>query len=187
MPGSTSLNMATGNYTLLLSGEQGTFSQVEQVTMSNGNDTVIGSIRNDIIIAAKGNDTVNGADGNDFIAGNYGRDTLTGGLGADKFDYNQLSESTTNVNIRDTITDFVFNLDKIDLSTLDAQAIPGGNQTFTAFIGAAAFTAEGQIRAVQSGANTIVEVNTTGVTGAEMQIVLANFTATNLDLGDFVA
>jgi hypothetical protein len=186
MPGSTSLNLATGNYALQ-SGETGTFSQVEQVIMSNGNDAVTGSYRNDIIIAAKGNDTVNGGAGNDFIAGNYGRDTLTGGLGIDTFDYNQLSESTANVNIRDTIADFVFNVDKIDLSTLDAQATPGGNQAFSALIGAAAFSAEGQIRAFQSGANTIVEVNTTGAGGAEMQIVLANFTASNLDLGDFIA
>ena len=60
-----------------------------------------------------------------------GKDTLTGGAAADTFDYNAIIESQVNVNFRDTITDFLFNMDKIDLSTIDAQSWHAGNQAFT--------------------------------------------------------
>jgi hypothetical protein len=45
---------------------------------------------------------------------------------------------------------------------------------------------EGEIRAIQSGANTIIQINTTGNTGAEMVIQLSNFTASTLTAGDFI-
>ena len=50
----------------------------------------------------------------------------------------------------------------------------------------AAFTAEGQIRAFQSGVHTVVEFNTTGTSGAEMSLQLDNFTAATLTVADFV-
>lgn len=48
------------------------------------------------------------------------------------------------------------------------------------YVGLGGFTAEGQIRAFQSGADTIVEFNTSGVGGAEMAIMLSNFLAVSL-------
>ena len=39
---------------------------------------------------------------------------------------------------------------------------------------------------VTNAGDAIVAFNTTGVDGAEMEIVLANFTAGNLGAGDFV-
>jgi hypothetical protein len=47
----------------------------------------------------------------------------------------------------------------------------GGKQNLT-FIGNKAFTAEGQVRSSFEGDHTVVEVNTTGTHGAEMQIQL---------------
>ena len=128
--GGVSLNWAAGTYSLLLTEEDGTFSEIEQVVMSNGADTVIGSAKRDVINMAKGNDTADGGGGIDFITGGEGKDTLTGGAAADTFDYNAIIESQVNVNFRDTITDFLFNVDKIDLSTIDASAAAGGNQAF---------------------------------------------------------
>ena len=55
------------------------------------------------------------------------------------------------------------------------------------FIGTDAFTAEGQIRAVQAGSDTVVEFNTAGASGADMQVQLADFTAATLKLADFLA
>ena len=52
--------------------------------------------------------------------------------------------------------------------------------------GTGGFTGEGQIRAVQSGDDTIVRFNISGPDTAEMEILLKNFTATDLDAGDFV-
>ena len=62
--------------------------------------------------------------------------------------------------------------DKIDLSSIDAMAGTAGNQAF-AFIGNAAFSAEGQIRFDVVAGHTIIEINTAGVSGAEMGIDLA--------------
>ena len=51
----------------------------------------------------------------------------------------------------------------------------------------AAFTAEGQVRAFQSGVHTVVEFNTTGGSVAEMSIQLDNFAAATLTFADFIA
>jgi hypothetical protein len=187
LSGSAVIDMGLGTYTLSQSQDDGAFSEVEQVIMTNGGDTVTGSSRNDIIQAAKGNDTVNGGAGNDFIAGNYGRDTLTGGLGNDTFDYNALSESSTTSSIRDIITDFkTSGADKIDLGTLDANATIGGNQAFSFLTTlGAAFTAAGQVRYTQSGGNTFVDVNTdANLATIEMQIQLTGLKT--LVTADFV-
>ena len=66
--------------------------------------------------------------------------------------------------------------DVIDVSAIDAEAGVAGNQAF-AFIGAAAFSAEGQIRAFTSGGHTLIEFNTTGASGAEMVIELDSIVA----------
>jgi hypothetical protein len=58
--------------------------------------------------------------------------------------------------------------DLIDLTGI----IPG---VFT-FIGNAGFSAVNQVRAVQSGANVLVQINTVGTSGAEGEIVIANAT-----------
>ena len=52
------------------------------------------------------------------------------------------------------------------------------------FIGAKAFTAPGQVRAFFEGDHTVVEVNTAGNSGAEMQIQLDHHV--NLAKGDFI-
>ncbi len=64
------------------------------------------------------------------------------------------------------ITDFTVNpadsaafIDRIDLSEIDAQSSTPGIQHFS-FTDGTVFTAEGQIRAVQAGTNTLVLINT---------------------------
>ena len=73
---------------------------------------------------------------------------MTGGLGADRFDFNQLSEIGIGA-LRDIIADFkTSELDKIDLSTLDANSSSAAtNEAFT-FISNKAFSANatGQLR-----------------------------------------
>ncbi|NJM29719.1 MAG: calcium-binding protein [Rhizobiales bacterium] len=167
---------------------------------NNGINTINGAFGNDVIQGRDGADTLRGASGEDRLLGETGddvlvggteRDLLTGGLGSDRFDYNALSESTPGAQ-RDLITDFTVNpaaglsfVDRIDAETIDAKAGLGGDQAFS-FIGSGVFTAEGQIRALQSGTFTVVQFNTSGTGGAEMEIVLANFVAANLSAADFV-
>jgi hypothetical protein len=64
-------------------------------------------------------------------------------------------------------------------------AIAGGGDDAFSFIGGAAFSAAGQIRVIQSGADTLIQFNIAGSDGAEMTILLANFTASKLTVGDF--
>jgi serralysin len=87
---------------------------------------------------ASGKDVLTGGAGNDHLIGGAGNDILIGGAGADIFRFSALSDSNTFS--YDTITDFnAAELDKIDLSQLDANAGKKGNQAFT-FIGAASFS-----------------------------------------------
>jgi Ca2+-binding RTX toxin-like protein len=104
-----------------------------------GNDFLSGLAGNDQLNGGFGNDSLNGGTGNDLLTGGAGRDVLTGGGGAlafDTFDYNAASDSLPGVANRDVITDFqgngVFAGDRIDLSTIDANAFLLGNQAFTA-------------------------------------------------------
>jgi Ca2+-binding RTX toxin-like protein/subtilisin-like proprotein convertase family protein len=195
--GNDNLSGASGNDTLNGGDDNDTLNGGNDDDTLNGgnhNDTLNGSFGNDSLNGNAGDDTLNGFDGNDVLNGGSGLDLLRGGLGvdqmngaadADVFDFDALAESGLIAGSRDIITGFAIGVDDIDLSSIDAKAGTAGNNAF-AFIGAAAFSAEGQIRAVQSGANTILEINTAGLLGAEMTIQLNAFTAATLTSGDFV-
>lgn len=147
-------------------------------------DVMYGGGGNDGLRGFDGNDTLSGGRGNDTLVGGRGIDSLSGGGGGDRFDFNRVTESGITAATRDHIADFVHLTDDIDLRTLDAKTGTPGNDTFV-FKGTQAFNAEGQVRVVQSGNHTIVQLNTTGRTGAEMTIQLDNFTATALGPADF--
>jgi Ca2+-binding RTX toxin-like protein len=149
-----------------------------------GNFTGTGNGLNNWLTGAAGDDTLSGLDGADFLTGHGGADKMTGGLGADRFDFNAITDSTFAIAGRDTIFGFEENAtDKLDFSTIDANGLAAGNNVFT-FIGAATFTALGQVRAFHNGANTIVDVNTTGSNATDMRIILTGLHT--LDAADFV-
>ncbi|CAN5153415.1 hypothetical protein BH10PSE6_BH10PSE6_43200 [soil metagenome] len=140
----------------------------------DGNDQIFGRGGNDTLLGGKNNDTIKGGVGNDTINGGANADTMQGNGGADTFLYANVSESGTVAATRDLIQGFTLGAggDRIDVSAIDAQTGTVGNQAF-AFIGNAAFSAEGQIRFDVVGGHTIIELNTTGVAGAEMGVDLA--------------
>ena len=186
-----SINIGTRAYGGAAAGD--VYFNVERHIGSNtGNDTFTGRDQVDYIDGAGGNDifntlggtdTVLGGSGNDTINGGGGADYLVGGTGSDQFSYTGLTQSTAAE--QDTIAGFANGEDLLNLNALDASATLSGNQNFV-FV--AAFTGEGQVRAFQSGADTIVEINTSDTTaGAEMSIRLTNFLATNFDASDFIA
>ncbi|HEX8527279.1 M10 family metallopeptidase C-terminal domain-containing protein [Allosphingosinicella sp.] len=121
----------------------------------NGSDEVGGHFR---IFAGASNDTLTGGGGNDLIYGGLGADQLRGNGGADTFRYQATAESTAGAGNYDSLLGFTHDVDKIDLSVIDAKTPYAGNDSFV-FIGAATFSAAGplsagQLRAFQSNPST---------------------------------
>jgi Ca2+-binding RTX toxin-like protein len=146
---------------------------IEYVRSDAGADVLTGSNGINSMNGGANNDTINAAGGNDTLTGGLGADLLTGGTGNDTFRYFSTDESGTTAATRDVITDFegagVAGGDLINVNGIDANVGVAGDQNFT-FIGNAAFTAAGQLRFFQDGTNTIVEGNTSGISGAEFTI-----------------
>jgi Ca2+-binding RTX toxin-like protein len=148
-------------------------------------NTIYGGAGNDWLVGSAGGDTLTGEAGNDKLVGGIGRDGLTGGAGSDTFIFYSASESGATSATGDVIRDFRHLTDLIDLSAIDAKYSTVANDSFT-FIGSAAFTAEGQIRAIRSGANTLIEVNAGGMSGAETSVLLAGVSFTTITANDFI-
>jgi hypothetical protein len=84
------------------------------------------------------------------------------------------------------ISDFVRGEDRIDLSSIDP--VTGGlpsNVRFD-FVGTGAFTESGQVRAVQFGVATLLQLNTEGTLAPEASILLSGITAATLTAADLV-
>jgi Ca2+-binding RTX toxin-like protein len=144
----------------------------------SGFENLTGSDFHDALTGDGANNALMGGAGNDRLVGGLGRDILTGGNGADDYDFNAVTETGTTAATRDQIIGFAPASDDIDLSTIDANTLIGGNQAF-AFIGAAAFSGTaGELRSV-AGANTIVMGDVNGDSTADFHIQInGNFALT---------
>jgi len=156
-------------------------STINGIGNSSAN-TLIGNTGVNTLSGGSGNDTLNGGAGNDVLVGGAGTDNLTGGTGADRFDFNALSEMGVGY-LRDLIADFKSGeSDKIDLSTLDANAASASTNEAFSFIGGTTFSttnAAGQVRF--SGG--ILYGSTDADSAAEFEIQLlgvSSLTATDL-------
>ena len=133
--------------------------------------TLIGSAFGDGCSGDGGANMLSGGGGDDLLFGDLGRDELTGGTGADRFKFIHTTESGKTATTRDVIHDFHHGEgDKLVLD-IDGNAGKTGFQTLS-FIGTHAFTAPGQVRSFLEGDHTVVEVNTAGTSGADMQLQL---------------
>jgi Ca2+-binding RTX toxin-like protein len=97
------------------------YNSIENLTGSNYNDALNGN---------SAANAINGAAGNDTIKGYAGNDTLTGYSGADNFVFNTALNASTNV---DTIIDFNFSADTIQLDDAIFAALTAGVLASTAF------------------------------------------------------
>ena len=152
----------------------------------SGLENLVGSGLDDVLTGAAGVNNLTGGAGDDVLDGRQGADVLTGGAGDDTYFYSSTLMSRAGSNNRDVIFNYsqiAGDDDVIDLSAIDANTGTGGNNTFS-FVGT--ITGAGQIQAVQSGGDTIIQINTGGTLNADMEIVLQNFTATNITAADFI-
>ncbi|MGK9170367.1 M10 family metallopeptidase C-terminal domain-containing protein [Inquilinus limosus] len=148
---------------------------IENLSGGQGNDGLAGNA---------GANTLQGWNGSDVLVGNSGKDTLTGGAQGDRFHYAALADSVVGANA-DRITDFSHaQVDRIDLSAIDANTGVAGNQAFS-FIGTAAYTGvAGQLRYAVSGGVTTVAGDVNGDKVSDFHITLTGSIA--LVAADFV-
>jgi len=139
-----------------------------------GNDYIDGQDGNDLLLGGDGNDGVVGGNGADTLIGGAGQDKMSGGAGNDRFAWSTTKESPAGGG--DAITDFSFG-DILDFQLIDARVSTGGNQAFT-WIGSAAFSGEGQLRFQGGSGGVFIQGNTSGLTGAELEVFLAGVPAT---------
>lgn len=149
----------------------------DHVQGDGGNDTLNGDGGNDWMLGGAGADTINGGTGNDRMFGNDGNDRMNGGAGLDQmaggtgndvFVYSALSDAG------DTVTDFNAADDLFELTAL---------MTAIGYAGSDAVT-DGYVGISQSGANTVVQVDSDG--GGDSFVTLAtleNVAATDIDMG----
>jgi Ca2+-binding RTX toxin-like protein len=95
-----------------------TYVNIQNLSGTSFTDTLTGDSQNNLL---------SGNGGNDLLIGGAGADTLDGGAGSDIFDFNALAESATSA--PDLILSWSSG-DKIDLSTIDADATVAGDQAF---------------------------------------------------------
>ena len=146
-------------------------------------DHMLGGGGKDKLSGFNGKDTLEGGAGDDVLRGGAGRDQLIGETGADKLVFSDVLQSRPSPGA-DLVKGFEDGVDKIDVAAIDARTGTAGDQAFV--FGTGAFSGEGQIRAVQSGADAIVRFNVSGADTPEMEIVLKNFAAADVDATDFV-
>ena len=150
---STPENESEGFDTVLtyVSFDVGPYSEIEVLqAIGTANVDLTGSIDNNRII---GNDGINVSNGC------YGKDTMTGGGAGDAFIWTSVNEIGWFNFDPDVITDFNTAQDVLHFTNIDANETVAGNQDFT-FIGAAAFTAPGQINWFSNGTDTFIQLNT---------------------------
>ncbi|SOB78818.1 type I secretion C-terminal target domain (VC_A0849 subclass) [Sphingomonas guangdongensis] len=134
------------------------------------------------IFGGTGADSLTGGGGADTFNGRGGADTMTGGAGNDTFRYFLASDSPNGGG--DTITDFTLG-DRIDLSAMDANSTVAGTQSFS-FIGSAAFSAAGQVRATNSGATWTIQADTDGNGIADLSMIVIVADGHAISAGDFI-
>jgi Ca2+-binding RTX toxin-like protein len=81
------------------------FSEIENIRLGGGDDTVTGSDGNENVDGGGGNDTMSGGGGNDTLSGGDGEDTIDGGAGDDALDGGDDNDTITGGAGSDTVTD----------------------------------------------------------------------------------
>ncbi|BAY21063.1 hypothetical protein NIES2100_08080 [Calothrix sp. NIES-2100] len=174
---SATLTLGANLENLTLTGTSnisGTGNSLDNILTGNsGANSLRGQDGNDTVFGGDGNDTLFGSAGNDVLVGGFGQDQLSGGSGNDRFVFDSLGEGI------DTITDFIRTDDVLVLKTL----LTNLNYTGTNPI------ADGYVRAIQSGTNTLIDIDTDGLgvnASFSNLVILNNFTASNFSQSNLI-
>jgi serralysin len=144
----------------------------DYIDLSGGNDSGYGGGGVDQILGGAGNDTLYGGGGDDSLVGDAGADTLYGDGGADLF-YLRAPEDSPLAG-RDRVEDFVRGVDRLVIYTELADTFIG-KQNF--------HNVAGEVRFAATAAGVVVQVDTDGVGGADMAILLVGLdTLTGADV-----
>lgn len=137
-----------------------------------GRDRLEGGEGADVLRGGLGVDNLLGGSGADTLTGGAGKDQLTGGADADRFVYSAVADSGAARTGRDQIRGFEeAGGDRIDLSTLDANAGVAGDQAFV-LVGASSGAA-GELWLTLDGGATVVRGDVDGG-GADFSIEVAS-------------
>lgn len=151
----------------------------DRVDGRGGADKLWGMNGHDTLLGGAGKDSLYGGQGRDVLNGGAGADVLTGNGGADRFVFASIAAAKA-----DRIADFnAAQDDLIVLTGIDANSTRAGNQAFT-FIGDAAFSSAGEVRAVISGGQTFLTGDVNGDGKADFRITLTG--AHTLTADDFL-
>jgi len=158
------------------------------LTGNSAANILTGNKGNNVIDGGAGFDRITGGAGNDVLIGGTTLDLLNGGAGADSFIYVSTNDSVAGRGRSDLIQGFEHGIDHIDLSAIDGDPFVAGNQAFS-YIGAAGFSglgaaSAGQMRLVNLSGFSVVQIDTDGNGGSNMQILVTSAAA--LTLGDFI-
>ncbi|CAN5451538.1 hypothetical protein BH10PSE7_BH10PSE7_08110 [soil metagenome] len=156
------------------------YTEIENLKLLGGTAAIngIGNAKANTITGNNGANTLNGAAGNDILIGGLGIDILTGGAGNDRFAFSAKAHSLVGAKA-DVITDFDDNgNDRIDLSDLLGPTLTWRDSQ--------AFNGVGQVRAVTSGDDVLVSVNSGGSLAADMSIRLTGTTIDSMSAADFI-
>lgn len=162
-----------GNYGFPTDGGSGTFSEIEQIVLTDQDDTFNGT-------AATGGNTVDGGAGDDTLIGSDGSDSFTGGAGNDTLNANQGDDTLDAGAGNDTVfgdegADSILGGDGNDdlygggdNDTIDAGAdddtIEGGagDDTLTGGAGADTITGGADQDVIYGGAGDVIDGSETG-------------------------
>lgn len=132
-----------------------TNDQGEDISGTFGNDTLIGTTSSERIFGLLGKDDIFAGEGDDIIYGGSGSDFMWGEAGADTFAFSFARESIYKTNKFDVIMDFNgAEGDMIDLSSIDANTVRFGNQSFVFAGNGDGRAARGQIDYLYSNGDT---------------------------------
>ncbi len=136
------------------------------------------------LVGSRHADTLSGDGRRNHIRGNGGGDTLSGGAGDDVFLFGPEDLFSAPALLLDFRPAGAPGAERDGISLRAIDAVAGGADDAFVFIGAAPFTAAGQLRAWFDGTDTVIEANAGA--GAELRIRLvgADWTAV-LGVGDF--